>query len=202
LRCRSDEPEVAIMEADDMRAQAAPGEQYDVVLLVEQAMSAVDAAQVDGLHESVEGNVVYHVLMPVEDSANRIESGLGGLANGEMLVVPSVAISDADIQEIREELLEECREDLSTTIEALHHRGAQAVGETVSIDPIEALAGKVAEVDAREAIILTRPHVVQEFFHLDWTSRARRRLGVPVLHLLEHETFDEQAGEGEGITGV
>ena len=47
---------------------------------------------------------------------------------------------------------------------------------------------------ASEAIVLTRPHVVAEFFHLDWTSKARRRIGVPVLHLLEHETF---AGQGE-----
>ena len=44
-----------------------------------------------------------------------------------------------------------------------------------------------------EAIVLTRPHVVAEFFHLDWTSQARRKLGVPVLHLLEHQNFDEQA---------
>ena len=50
--------------------------------------------------------------------------------------------------------------------------------------------------------MLTRPHVVAEFFHVDWTSRARRKLGVPVLHLLEHENFDEQAGGGEGVTGV
>ena len=49
------------------------------------------------------------------------------------------------------------------------------------------------EVDGREAIVLTRPHVVAEFFHLDWTSQARRKLGVPVLHLLEHQNFDEQA---------
>ena len=33
-------------------------------------------------------------------------------------------------------------------------------------------------------------------------SRARRRIGVPVLHLLERETFDEQAGGGEGVTGL
>mgnify|MGYP006197143069 CR=1 FL=1 len=64
-------------------------------------------------------------------------------------------------------------------------------------------AALVAAVDAREAIILTRPHVVAEFFHVDWTSRARRKLGVPVLHLIEHENFDEQAsGSGEGVTGV
>jgi hypothetical protein len=67
---------------------------------------------------------------------------------------------------------------------------------------VEALTKAVAEVDAREAIILTRPHVVAEFFHVDWSSRARRKLGVPVLHLLERETFDEQAGGGEGVTGV
>ena len=58
-----------------------------------------------------------------------------------------------------------------------------------------------AEVSAAEVIILTQPHVVAEFFHVDWTSKARRKLGVPVLHLLEHENFDEQAGEGEGISG-
>ena len=63
------------------------------------------------------------------------------------------------------------------------------------------LAAKVKEVAAAEVIVLTRPHIVAEFFHLDWTSRARRKLGVPVLHLLEHENFDEQAGGGEGISG-
>ena len=67
--------------------------------------------------------------------------------------------------------------------------------------PIDALAAKVTEVDAREAIILTRPHVVAEFFHVDWTSRARRKIGVPVLHLLEHENFDEAEGYGGGALG-
>ena len=56
-------------------------------------------------------------------------------------------------------------------------------------------------VHARE--VLTRPHVVAEFFHVDSTSRARRKIGLPVLHLLEHENFDEQAeGYVEGITGL
>ena len=72
----------------------------------------------------------------------------------------------------------------------------------VGDDPIAALSAEVTDVDGREAIILTRSHVVSEFFHLDWTSRARRKIGVPVLHLLEHENFDEQAGGGEGVTGV
>jgi peptide chain release factor 2 len=70
-----------------------------------------------------------------------------------------------------------------------------------AVEALEVRTLLSGEYDAREAIILTRSHVVAEFFHIDWTSRARRKLGVPVLHLLEHENFDEQAGEGEGISG-
>ena len=90
---------------------------------------------------------------------------------------------------------------VDATVKAIEEAGGRAVGEPVTNDPIRALVAKVAEVDAREVIILTRPHVVSEFFHLDWTSPARRKLGVPVLHLLEHENFDEQAGDGEAATG-
>ena len=59
--------------------------EYDVVLLVEQVLSAQDAAQVRGLHEAIEEPVTYHVLVPVEDSATQIESGMGALAGGEVL---------------------------------------------------------------------------------------------------------------------
>ena len=79
---------------------------------------------------------------------------------------------------------------------------AGSTGKVTSEPPVDALAALVTAVDAREAIILTRSHVVAEFFHVDWTSRARRKLGVPVLHLIEHETFDEQAGAGEGVNGL
>jgi len=103
---------------------------------------------------------------------------------------------------VQRELLEQARADLSVCCDKITDAGGDVVGEIVSADPIEALAHKVDQVKAAEAIILTRPHVVSEFFHLDWTSRARRKLGVPVLHLLEHETFDEQAGGGEGVTGL
>lgn len=174
---------------------------YDVVLLVEQALSRGDAEQLQGLHDAIEEPVVYHVLLPIEDSATSIESGLGGLAAGEMMVLPSVAL-DADIDQIRQELLDEARSDLDESLAALAASGADARGEVVSIDPIDALAAKVGSVDAREAIVLTRPHVVKEFFHVDWTSRARRKLGVPVLHLLEHETLEQQAGPGDTTTGI
>ena len=175
---------------------------YDVVLLVEQPLSVEDARQVRGLHEEIEEHVRYHVLLPVEDAAARIESAMGSIAGSEVLASPAVVLDSDNLQEVQRELLDQARAALRTCVDRLTACGADATGQVVSIDPIEALAAKVAEVKAAEAIILTRPHVVSEFFHLDWSSRARRKLGVPVLHLLERETFDEQAGGGEGVTGM
>jgi hypothetical protein len=175
---------------------------YDVVLLVEQPLSRQDAEQVRGLHLDVEEPVRYHVLLPVEDAAARVESAMGSIAASEVLASPALMMDSENIEAVQRELLEQARADLSVCCDRITDAGGDVVGEVVSADPIEALAFKVDQVGAAEAIILTRPHVVAEFFHLDWTSRARRKLGVPVLHLLEHETFDEQAGGGEGVTGL
>lgn len=180
------------------------GEDYDVVLLVEQALTPADAAQVRSLHEGLDQVVTYHVLLPLEDAAARIESAMGSLTAGDMLASPTMPMSEVDLDAVRKDCEDRSNAELTQTLEALRAGGATAHGQVVSDPPIDALAAKVAQVDGREAIILTRSHVVAEFFHLDWTSKARRRLGVPILHLLEHETFDEQGkryGE-EGITGL
>lgn len=174
---------------------------YDVILLIEQPFTPTDATNVRSLHESIEDPVRYHVMLPVEDASARVEGAMGSLATGEMLATPAIAVEGTDVEELRNEYLDECRRGVATTVSVIEAAGGRAVGEPVTMDPIRALVDKVAEVDAREVIILTRPHVVSEFFHVDWSSRARRKLGVPVLHLLEHENFDEQSGEGEGISG-
>ncbi|CAN5160317.1 hypothetical protein BH18ACT9_BH18ACT9_17250 [soil metagenome] len=175
---------------------------YDVVLLVEQPLSLQDAEQVRGLHTDIADPLRYHVLMPVEDAAARVESALGSIAASEVLASPALVMDRQNIEAVQRELLEEARSEVKVCVDRLDTVGVDVVGEVVVADPVDALAAKVAEVAAAEAIILTRPHVVAEFFHLDWTSRARRKLGVPVLHLLEHESFDEQAGGGEGVTGL
>jgi hypothetical protein len=175
---------------------------YDVVLLIEQPLSPQDAVQVKGLHEDLEEHVVYHVLLPVEDAAARVESAMGSLAASEVLASPALVMNEEELENIQHELLGDARRELNASLRQLTGIGADAEGDIVSIDPIDALSAKVDAVDGREAIILTRPHVVSEFFHMDWTSRARRKIGVPVLHLLEHENFDEQAGGGEGVTGL
>ncbi|GAA1924823.1 hypothetical protein [Nocardioides marmoribigeumensis] len=174
---------------------------YDVVLLVEQPLSAQDAQQVRGLHTELEEDVRYHVLLPVEDAAGRIESAMGALSAGDALVGPPMAMDPEGVEDLQHELLETARRDLATSVEALTAAGGRATGVLVTDEPVHALVDKSKELAAAEVIVLTRPHVVAEFFHVDWTSRARRKLGVPVLHLLEHESFDEQAGGGEGVSG-
>jgi len=176
-------------------------ETYDVVLLVEQPLSRQDAGQVRGLHTDVADPLRYHVLLPVEDAAARVESALGSIAASEVLATPALVMDNENLEAMQRELLDQARDDVSDCIDRLSAVGCDVVGEVVTADPIDALISKVSEVGAAEVIVLTRSHVVAEFFHLDWTSRARRKLGVPVLHLLEHENFDEQAGGGEGVSG-
>jgi hypothetical protein len=175
---------------------------YDVVLLVEQPMTDADARQVRSLHEGLDEPVTYHVLLPVDDAAAQIEASMGTLTGHDLVPGPSIAVPPPDLADIAKESQDQADADLKSTLAALQAAGATARGQVVSGDPIDALAAKVQEIDGREAIILTRSHVVSEFFHLDWTSKARRKIGVPVLHLLEHENFDEQAGGGEGVSGL
>jgi hypothetical protein len=186
--------------AENTSETPAPPADYDVVLLIEQALTDVDARQVRSLHEGLDEPVTYHVLLPVDDAAAQIEAAMGSVGGHDLVPGPSLSVPPPDLAEIAKESKEQANADLEATLAALKAAGAIAKGQVVSDHAIEALAAKVAEVDGREAIILTRSHVVSEFFHVDWTSQARRKIGVPVLHLLEHENFDEQAGGGEGVS--
>lgn len=175
-----------------MSTEPAPREDpYDVVLLVEQALTAADAAQVRALHVELDDDptieVVYHVLLPMADAAAAVEASLG-VIGGADLIAPPITPSPDEIDQLREEYRDQAERDLATTAEVLAAAGAHLGSRSIVTDPpVDALTRKVKEVDGREAIILTRPHLVAEFFHVDWTSRARRKLGVPVLHLLEHD---------------
>jgi hypothetical protein len=175
---------------------------YEVVLLIEQALSPLDAEQITSLHTGIEEPVSYHVLLPVEDASGRVEASLGALAGGEALEASALMGSEIDLAEMQKEIVDTSRAALATSIEALKSHGVEAAGEVTTQDPVHALIAAVQAFDAQETIILTRPHLVAEFFHVDWTSRARRKLGVPLLHLLEHEGFAEQAGGGEGVSGL
>jgi len=174
---------------------------YDVVLLVERELTDLDARQVVGLHEDLDEQVHYRMLLPIEDAATRVQTAVGSMARYEM--VPPMDVVDGEtLDALNRELVLRAQGELDRSLVRLRAAGRPAEGRVTSDEPVRALADDVAAHGAAEVIVLTAPHAVREFFHLDWTSRARRVLGIPTLHLLEHETFDEQAGGGEGVSGV
>ena len=158
----------------------------DVVVLVEQPVSHVDARQVVGLHAGSKHPRHYHVLIPVEDASVRVEATIGTLATSEVLGTSSLYFGEEDLDRIRREVVESSRRAVAHSVAAFREAGASADGEVAVEDPLDRLCALVAERGSREVVVLTRPHLVAELLHVDWTSKARKRLDVPCVHLLAH----------------
>ena len=162
---------------------------YDVALLIERQLTDLDAEQIVALHEGLDDTVRYHLLLPIDTSASMLASSMSALGGGQI-----VTIADADvIADVQNELSAAGQAELDASAALLTARGQQVTTALTEDDPIDALAELVAATSSSEAIILTEPHIVREFLHLDWTSRAKNKLDVPTLHLLEHVPFSAQA---------
>lgn len=166
---------------------------YDVVVLVEQPVTHWDAHQITALHTDAPDVVQYHVLMPVEDAASRVEATIGSLAASEVMGTAALYLDETDLERVHEEIREASEQALSQSISAFVEAGAHASGEVTPLDPLERLEQLVSERGSAEVVILTRPHLVAELLHLDWTHRARRRLNVPCLHLVAQSEPDWEA---------
>jgi hypothetical protein len=177
---------------------------YTVIVLAEQALSAGDAQEVVSLHEAIEEPRRYFVLIPCEDAAARVEATLGTLGASDVLSPAAVygVAPELDVDKLQQDIDEHAGREVEVSVAALRALGHTADGKFSYSDPVDALESAVSSMEANEVVVMTRPHVVAEFLHLDWSSRARRRLGVPVLHLIEHEPLDAEAGAPEGITGA
>jgi hypothetical protein len=175
---------------------------YNIVILAEQALTAQDAREVVSLHEDIEDSRRYHVLIPSDDAALRTNLGLGLGSGGEGLATPIMAAEGVDIEREQRAIDESASAAVQQSVANIEALGLEVTGEFSTGNPVDAVTKVVADKHADEVIVMTLPHAVSELFHLDWTSKTRRRLGVPVLHLLEHEPLDAEAGEGQGITGM
>jgi hypothetical protein len=160
---------------------------YDVVLLVEQELSEPDAKRVVELHQDFTEPVTYHVLVPCHNAEAGVEASISALGTAD-LYGPGLAGQRQDLVEAQKAIDTEAKGCSGRSVQRLTDLGQRAQGGISHERPIDALVATVKQKNGQEVIILTRPHVVAEFFHLDWTNSARRHLGVPVLHLLEQET--------------
>lgn len=173
---------------------------YDIVVLVEQPVTHWDAHQITALHRESPDVVHYHVLMPVEDAASRVEATIGSLAASEVMGTAALYLDETDLERVHEEIREASERALAESVAAFLEAGAEASGEVTAIDPLERLETLVQQRGSAEVVILTRPHLVAELLRIDWTHRARRRLDIPCLHLIaqsepDWETEADEADE-------
>jgi hypothetical protein len=160
---------------------------FDVSLLIERELNDLDADQIVALHEGLDDTVRYHLLLPVESSADVLMSSMGALGGQ---IMPANELENAD--EVHRSIRRSGLTELENSAALLSARGQEVTATLTEDDPIDALLALVKATGSAEVIILTEPHVVKEFLHIDWTSRAQRKLDVPSVHLLEHVPFDAQ----------
>jgi hypothetical protein len=153
---------------------------FTSVLMIEKALTSADVDFVTTLHGDEQ--VAFHVLLqPRGDQADRLLRALDDVAMGEL----DTAVREGETPE-GERARELGAQALEVSLVALRAVGAAAEGRLVEDHPLDALKSLVEEVGADEVIVLTDPHYVEEFFHRDWASRARHKVGVPVLKLFSH----------------
>ncbi|MBB4895655.1 hypothetical protein FHS39_004734 [Streptomyces olivoverticillatus] len=159
---------------------------FTSVLMIEQPLSATDVDFVTGLHDDA---LSFVVLMRPRGDEDRLLRAMDDVALGEL----EQAVHEADEPE-GEEAQRPAALALEHSLRRLREAGCEAVGQLIDGHPLDLLRSVVEQTHADEVIVLTAPHLVEEFFHRDWASRARHKVGVPVLKLYAHA--DEET-EGE-----
>lgn len=153
---------------------------FTSVLMIEKALTSADVEFVTTLHGD-EGTSFCVLLQPRGDQAQRLLRAIDDVAMGDF----DEAAHEAETPEgkaaagIGEQALQ-------VSLAALHAAGCKATGRLVEDHPLDSLRSLVEQIGADEVIVLTDPHYVEEFFHRDWASRARHKVGVPVLKLFSH----------------
>jgi hypothetical protein len=152
---------------------------FTTVLMIEKPLVPADVELVTHLHGDESTSFV--VLMQPQGDQDRLLRALDDVALGEL----EEAVHEGQEPEGKA-ALQPAERALQRSLEALRDTGSEAVGQVVEKHPLDLLQSVVEDTRADEVIVLTRPHLVEEFFHRDWTSRARHKVGVPVLKLYAH----------------
>ncbi|MEU1089630.1 indole-3-glycerol phosphate synthase [Streptomyces sp. NPDC005576] len=148
--------------------------------MIEKPLTPEDVDFVTTLHG--DERISFIVLMqPRGDQADVLLRAIDDVALGEL----RDAARESEEPEGKD-AREPARLALEHSLRALRAAGSEAVGQLVEEHPLDSLKTVVDDAGADEVIVLTAPHYVEEFFHRDWASRARHKVGVPVLKLFAH----------------
>ena len=159
------------------------------MLVVEKAITQHDLEYVLGLHSDNEEEGLepenYVVVVPVGKESGKVLATLDDLALGNI----KGAEEDVHVEPLNAAVVE-ARGVLNATVEAFTAAGQQVSGELLVGPPIDGLKQIAAKYGVDEIIVLTVPHLVEEFFHRDLASRLRKATDLPTLRLLAHVTLD------------
>ncbi|BBB00815.1 hypothetical protein RVR_7967 [Actinacidiphila reveromycinica] len=149
---------------------------FTTVLMIEKPLASADVELVTTLHGDEQ--VSFVVLMQPRGDQDRLLRAVDDVALGHL----DDAARENEVPE-GQEAHAPAERALAHSLEALRAAGVRAEGEVVQNHPLDELRAVVERSGADEVVVLTAPHFVEEFFHRDWTSRARHKVGVPVLKL-------------------
>ncbi|BAG18286.1 conserved hypothetical protein [Streptomyces griseus subsp. griseus NBRC 13350] len=153
---------------------------FTSVLMIEKPLTPEDVDFVTTLHGEERISFVV-LLQPRGDQADVLLRAIDDVAMGEL----KEAVREGEEPE-GDEARETAQIGLEYSLRALRDAGSEAIGQVIEDHPLDKLTTVVEEAGADEVIVLTAPHYVEEFFHRDWASRARHKVGVPVLKLFAH----------------
>lgn len=149
-----------------------------IAVLVEDALSPDDVAHVVALHP--DEDLAYRVLVPADTERPLLPWVLDSLSLGELRAAWERMTGHEPAEPQAKATAEQ---QLAASLAAFAAAGHTATGAVVDDDPLPALRAAVAGEGAREVVVATYPHLVEDTFRTDWASRAREALHVPVLHL-------------------
>lgn len=152
---------------------------FTTVLMIEKPLVSDDVELVTTLHG--DEAVSFVVLIQPRGDQDRLLRALDDVALGEFDEAVREGSEDEDGE--TGQLAERA---LGHSLAMLREAGAQAEGQVIEDQPLDVLTSVVERTRADEVIVLTAPHLVEEFFHRDWATRARHKVGVPVLKLFAH----------------
>lgn len=159
------------------------------MLVVEKTITQHDLDYIVGLHTDNEDAGLdpeeYVVVVPVGKEAGKLLAVLDDIALADFKGADEDTHDEPAAQAVAE-----ARDTMDATVKAFQDAGRTAHGELLAGKPVPGLKDIAAKHGADEIIVLTVPHLVEEFFHRDLASRLRKETDLPTLRLLAHVDLD------------
>ncbi|MGO4490918.1 hypothetical protein AB4Y86_02340 [Arthrobacter sp. 2YAF22_2] len=155
-----------------------------IVILTEEPLGADDRVNIETL--VADGDAPLVVLVPANTERHLLVDFL------ENLSMLEIAKAFRDLTAKQPDPAVErtaAAETLAASLVALGGLGGGVTGQIVEGKAVDGLVAKVKELNAGQAVVITRPHAVADTFHTDWANEAQDKLGLPVLHLYAGSGF-------------